>query len=278
MDSAVSPAENLAWTGQSDRGKIRQNNEDSFLCLEFDAHELRRLGKVGEGSLATCDYVFAVSDGMGGALAGEFASRIAVDKITKLLPPTFRRSAAGLAVGHGEVLEELFAETHKALTYLGACYEECAGMGATLTLGWISLGWLHFAHLGDTRLYYLPGRGGPIRQVTHDHTHVGWLFRNGQLNEREAKSHPGKNSLQKALGAGHQFVDPQVGAVGLEPGDRFLLCSDGLVEGLYDQQIARLLKEPEGKERTQLPAHRLVDAALAGSGRDNVTAVVIEIP
>jgi PPM family protein phosphatase len=261
----------------SDRGKVRPNNEDSFVCLQFDAREPRLLGKVGEGSLDSCDFVFAVSDGMGGAMAGEYASRIVVEKITRLLPPAYRRSAAGLAAGHEEVLAQLFLETHRALAYLGSCYEECAGMGATLTLCWIEPGRLHFAHLGDSRLYYLPGDGSPMRQITDDHTHVGWLFRMGKINEREARNHPGRNALQKALGAGHQFVDPQVGVVALARGDRFLLCTDGLVEGLFDEHLSRLLRHPDASEAHLPAATRLVGASVERSGRDNTTAVVVEV-
>jgi protein phosphatase len=267
---------NLAWTGHTDRGKVRANNEDSFLCLEIDAREVRYLGKVGETSLQTNDYLFAVSDGMGGAMAGEFASKIAVEKITKLMPRAFQRSASGLTGGHADVLEELFAEIHQALTYLGACYEECRGMGATLTLGWVTPGWLHFAHIGDSRLYFLPGRGGEMRQLSHDNTHVGWLFRNGKISEREARVHPGRSSLQRALGAGNQFVDPQVGCVGLEAGDRFLLCTDGLVDGLFDKQLQQLISDPGPRERDVLPAVRLVQASVERSGRDNTTGLVLE--
>jgi protein phosphatase len=266
----------MAWTGHTDRGKVRPNNEDAFLCLEVDSHEVRFLGKIGDASLETKDFVFAVSDGMGGAMAGEFASRIAVDKITRLMPRTFRRSAAGLATGPAEVLEELYAEIHAALVYLGSCYEECHGMGATLSLAWITPGWLHFAHIGDSRIYYLPGRGGPIKQLSHDDTHVGWLFRSGKISEREARTHPGRNSLQRALGAGNQFVDPQVGSVGLESGDRFILCSDGLVEGLFDGQIGEMIASPSPSEKPLLPAVRLVEASVERSGRDNTTAVVLE--
>jgi len=267
---------NLAWTGHSDRGKVRANNEDSFLCLEIDAREVRYLGKVGEAALETNDYLFAVSDGMGGAMAGEFASRIAVEKITKLMPRAFQRAATGLAGGHAEVLEELFVEIHQALSYLGACYEECQGMGTTLTLGWITPGWLHFAHIGDSRLYFLPNSGGEIRQLSHDNTHAGWLFRQGKLNEREARSHPGRSSLQRALGAGNQFVDPQLGSVGLERGDRYLLCTDGLVDGLFNKQLEQLICQPTPQQKEILPAVRLVQASLERSGRDNTTGLVLE--
>lgn len=273
----INPTEKLLWHGLTDRGKVRKNNEDSFLCLQFDAQEVRYMGKTGDHHTGQVDFVFAVSDGMGGARAGEFASRIAVEKITKLLPPTFRRSAVGLEAGFSDVLEQLFEEIHRSLSYLGSCYEECAGMGATLTLCWFTPGWMYFGHIGDSRLYYLPAREGGLRQLSHDDTYVGWLQRNGKLNEREARNHPQRNRLQKALGAGNQFVDPQVGAVAYEPGDIFFLCTDGVTEGLYDEQILERLRNPDPIEAAKTPAIRLVEAAIERSGRDNTTALVIEV-
>ncbi|NJK91803.1 MAG: serine/threonine-protein phosphatase [Blastochloris sp.] len=266
----------LKWSGLSHVGKIRQNNEDAFLTLSFDPQGIRYLGKEGSGDFGLGDFVFAVSDGMGGAKSGEFASRIAVEKITKLLPKGMRVAMSGLQAGQHELLQELFHEIHKALAYLGSQYEECAGMGTTLTLCWISPAWLYFAHIGDSRLYYLP-QGGALQQLSEDDSYVGWLFRQQKINEREARTHPQKNSLQRALGAGHQFVDPQLGSVGLQAGDRFLLCSDGLVDGLWNDQLTRLLQEPDAVEAALSPAPRLVGAALENSGRDNITALVIEV-
>jgi protein phosphatase len=270
------PLLTLDWSAQTDRGKVRPNNEDAFLALTFDGREVRYLGKTGRRSLAGADFVFAVSDGMGGAKSGEFASRITVDRITHLLPASFKLSAAGLDRGFKDVLEELFSSIHREMLRLGNSYEECAGMGATLSLAWFTPGWLYFGHLGDSRIYYLPRAGG-FTQLTEDHTHVGWLRRKGQLTEREARTHPARNSLNQALGAQHQFVDPQVGAVALQPGDRFLLCTDGLVDGLWDQQLEELLPEPAGGSGPGIPAQRLVAESVARSGRDNTTAVVVEV-
>jgi protein phosphatase len=273
-DPEVPSVQRLRWFGHTDRGKVRPNNEDSFLGLQFDARELHRLGKFGEAPTGQTDFVFAVSDGMGGAMAGEFASRIAVDKITKLLPPAFKQSAAGLGTGFDDILTELFQQIHAALTKLGECYQECSGMGATLSLCWFTPTWMYFAHIGDSRIYYLPARSDAIKQLSHDDTHVGWLFRKGQINEREARTHPRRNVLQKSLGAGNQFVDPQLGAVGYEPGDRFLLCTDGLTDGLFDSQLGELLRAP--LDGAVNPAQGLVQTAVAHSGRDNTTALVIE--
>jgi len=274
---SVSDSQRLRWSGQTDRGKVRHNNEDTFLARQFDAREIHHLGKTGEGITENADFVFAVSDGMGGAKAGELASRITIDKITHLLPRSFRQAAMGLEAGFEDVLTELFDEIHRALTFVGSSYEETRGMQATLTMAWFTPGWMYFGHIGDSRLYYLPARGGGIKQLSHDDTHVGWLFRGGQINEREARHHPRRTALQKALGAGNQFVEPQIGAVAYEAGDLFLLCTDGLVEGLYDSQLAELLRSPTPAEATVDPAQRLVESSLEKSGRDNTTALVIEV-
>jgi protein phosphatase len=266
------PYRRIRWTGHTDRGKVRPLNEDSFLTLQFDAHEVHRLGKIGEAVTGDHHFVFAISDGMGGADAGEFASRVTVDKILHLLPHSFRQDATGIEAGFIDVLEELFGEIDFALKYLGTSYpDDCHGMGATLSLCWLTSEWLYFGHIGDSRIYYLERATGALRQITHDDTHIGWLRRNGKITEREARHHPRRTALQKGLGADYQFVHPQVGSIYLQPGDLFLLCSDGLTEGLFDNQIADHLLTP------QPTAQQLVHSALACAGTDNITALVIEV-
>lgn len=270
------PAPDIHWSGLTHVGRVRKNNEDVFLALAVDGREVRHLGKTGHASLAGSDFVFAVSDGMGGAKSGEFASRITADRVTRLFPRAFRLAAAGIGAGFNDLLSELVTSIHQDLLKLSYSYEECAGMGATLTVCWVRPDWMYFAHLGDSRVYYLPA-GGALTQVTHDHSHVGWLRRQGQINEREARSHPRRNALQQALGAGHQFIDPHIGAVAHRPGDRFLICSDGLVDGLWDRQVDELLRTPGPVDGDPSLAKRLVDEAVHNSGRDNTTAVVVEI-
>ena len=257
-------------------GRVRTNNEDSFLGVTVNGREVSYLGKVGEASMASSDFVFAVSDGMGGAKSGEFASRIALDKITRLLPKGFRLSARGMSNGFSDLLSELFGSIHTDLINFGRSYEECAGMGATLSLCWFSPEWMYFGHIGDSRIYYLPKEGG-LTQITHDHSYVGFLRRGGQINEREARDHPRRNALNQALGAGHQFVDPHLGAVGYRAGDRFVICSDGLIDGLWDRHIEELIRTPDAGSARLEPARRLVEKAIEHSGRDNTTAVVVEI-
>jgi protein phosphatase len=267
-------AATLRWSGWTDNGRVRENNEDSFLGLRFDAHEVHRLGKFGEASTEKHDFTFAVCDGMGGAKAGEYASQIAVDKITTLLPRAFQQSASGLNAGFSDVLTELFAQIHRALVYLGGSYEECHGMQTTMSLCWFTPGWMYFGHVGDTRIYHLPPKKNQLQQLTADDTHVGWLLRNGKIGEYEARTHPRRNVLQKALGGENQFVDPQAGAVGCGRGDIFLLCSDGLTEGLHNHHIVDILRAKGPKIN---PAKALVESAVKNDGRDNTTALVVQV-
>lgn len=271
-EAAPFPSSRIAWSGMTHLGRVRANNEDSFLALASDGHQVSYLGKVGDAPMESTDYVFAVSDGMGGARSGEFASKIAVEKITRLMPRSFRLKAAGLNSGFSDIMTELFGNIHQDLLTLGFSYEECAGMGATLSLCWFSPGWVHFGHIGDSRIYYAP-KGGTFSQISHDHSHVGWLRRSGQISEREARSHPRRNALNQALGAGHQFLDPQVGAVGFKQGDRFLICSDGATDGLWDHRIAEILQTTPVED----VARRIVEEAVDCSGKDNTTAVAVEI-
>jgi protein phosphatase len=272
--SAASRIAGLRWFGCTDIGRIRKNNEDAFLGLRFDALDVHRLGKLGEASLAEHDFAFAVCDGMGGAKAGEYASQIAVDKITTLLPQAFQNAARGLDADFTDVLAELYAQVHRALVYLGRSYDECHGMQTTMSLCWFTPGWMYFGHVGDTRIYLLPAGKHGLKQLTEDDTYVGWLLRNGKISDYEARTHPRRNVLQKALGGENQFVDPQVGAVQCGSGDTFLLCSDGLTEGLYEHQTVEILRVDKLGFN---PAQILVESAVKGDGRDNATALVVRV-
>lgn len=267
----------IEWFGRTDRGTVRPNNEDTFLGLQFDGSEVHRLGKYGQASAETTDFAFAVCDGMGGAKSGEFASRIASEKIISILPRAFRNSASGFETDFVDVLTELFGEIHRELAFVGSCYEECSGMETTLSMCWFTSNRLYFGHIGDSRIYYLSARNGGIKQLTEDDTHVGWLLRTGKINEREARTHPRRRVLQKALGGGNQFVTPQVGSVAYEPGDIFLLCTDGLTEGLYDYHLLEMLRPARPVQPAANPADELVTAALSGGSRDNATAMVCRV-
>ncbi|MDX2226536.1 MAG: protein phosphatase 2C domain-containing protein [Verrucomicrobiae bacterium] len=270
------PVKGLSWSGMTHPGKMRPNNEDAFLALNFDAREVRHLGKIGAGSLGQSDYVFAVSDGMGGGHSGEFASRIATRKITDLLPRSFSFASGHFDVGFGDVLTELFSRIHGELIQMGQTYGECEGMGTTLSLGWFAPGRFCFGHIGDSRIYYLPHDGKMI-QLTHDHTRAGVLRRRGEINERQERTHPRRGILTQVLGAGHQFLDPHLGALPYEPGDRFLFCTDGVNDGLWDHALEDLLRLPVSPDSPISPAQRIVETAVLESGRDNTTALVVMI-
>jgi PPM family protein phosphatase len=266
----------LKWSGRTECGPVRKNNEDAFIALQLDSREVHHLGSIGEAPTSEHDFVFAVSDGMGGAKAGEHASKIAVEVITKLLPRLYRHSEERHEAEYPAVMEELFTRIHKDLVHMGRCYEECRGMEATLSLCWFTRTKMFFGHVGDCRIYRIPAGNGAMLQLSEDDTHVGWLLRNGKISEREAKNHPRRKSVQKALGGGHQFVSPQVGSLSCEVGDRFLICSDGLVESYYEEQLREFLRSPEC-EAANDAARMLVKDAVLRSGQDNTTAVMVQV-
>ncbi len=265
-------ANQIEWSGLTDPGTARPNNEDAFLAMMLDRHGIQYLGKTGKAELSETQYIFAVSDGMGGENSGEFASRIAIDKITLQLPQQFGVAEERFHTHSKDVLGDLFSSIHQAMLDLGRHDYNCRNMGATLTLVWLRNGRLYFAHIGDSRLYRIRAES-TIEQITHDHSHVGWLRRNGKINEREARHHPRKNALDQALGAGHRYLNPQIGALEYQPGDKFILCTDGVNDGLWDNRIEDLVN---AVEPGRTAAESLVLHAVQESGRDNATAVVIE--
>jgi PPM family protein phosphatase len=277
MEARHATACDLRWWGLTDKGPFRKNNEDAFLALTFDAAEVRLLGKEGEADFELGDFVFAVSDGMGGANAGEFASRIAVQKITERFPKKYRTEAIQQPGEHEEALLRLVGRIHTEMVVMARHYEECRGMGATLSLVWLTPWRAYFCHVGDSRIYHLKADGGMV-QLTHDHTHTGWLFREGRISEREARYHEGRHNLQMVLGGKTSNIEPQTGVVDIAAGDQLVLCSDGLIEGLWDRTIRRLLREPPPRLASLDPARRLLQEALSESGEDNTTVVVLEFP
>jgi PPM family protein phosphatase len=290
----TSRAVGVRWSAMSHPGRFRTNNEDRYLAMMIDERGVRYFGQDGEASTQDADMLFAVADGMGGERSGELAGKIALDNITKTLPRAYMLSDEHRLESAPFILKGLFTAIHEELSALGQADALCKNMGATLTLAWIHRQTVIFAHIGDTRLYHFrkstvergkrePNRGEPMDdaltmfQKTEDHTYVGWLRRNGELNERESRFHPRRNVLSKALGAGNQFVEPQCGSFFIEPGDKLLLCTDGITDGLWESAVRHLLLHPDSVNAMQKPAQRLVRNAIAESGRDNATAIVLEV-
>jgi serine/threonine protein phosphatase PrpC len=279
----------VRWSAMTHPGTYRKNNEDRFLAMLIDQRGVRYLGKDGQSNTRESDMLFAVADGMGGERSGELAGKIALDNITKILPRAYMMTHQHLVESAPAILKGLFSAIHAELVLLGEGDPLCNNMGATLTLIWIHRSTVMFAHIGDTRLYHFHRPTAMdssdtdenmsslvMTQLSEDHTYVGWLRRMGKLNERESRFHPRKNVLSKALGAGNQFVDPQCGTFELLAGEKLVLCTDGVSEGLWDRALRELVLYPESSIADLTPAQRIVLTAVDESGKDNTTAMVIE--
>jgi serine/threonine protein phosphatase PrpC len=281
-ESAMESGVKIRWSACSDPGTFRSNNEDRFLGVISSRYGIRYLGKIGTASTADGDTVFAVADGMGGERSGELAGKIATDELTRMLPKAQALNHRILAETYPQILKDLFQSIHRELDRIGFDVH-CKNMGSTFTVVWIHGRLVMYAHIGDTRLYRLVRAEGestyPLKmtQISEDHTFVGWLRRTGQINERQARFHPRKNVLSRALGASHQFVEPQIGSFTLSPGERLLLCTDGVIEGLWDHAIRDLVCDTTSLDDPISPAERLVRTAVSESGRDNSTAIIVEL-
>ena len=224
----------------SDAGRRRRHNEDSF---------------VREPPL------FAVADGMGGALAGELASRLATAALAEALHRGLPVDVvAALREGNRRIRERSLADP------------ATAGMGTTATAVLVGDGTLFIGHVGDSRAYRL--RGDVLEQLTPDHSLVAELVRSGQLSSEEAEGHPQRAVITRALGTDAN-VEIDTFEVAAAPGDTYLLCSDGLTTMVDDGTLRGILLRERGKPDAAVRA--LVAAANGAGGDDNITCVCFEI-
>jgi len=234
----------LAWGAATHTGMVRDENEDAF---------------VAESK------VFGVADGMGGHAAGEVASAIAATILRDRLP-------AGASV---DLMVAAVVEANSAIFQAAHSHAEQRGMGTTLTaLALVPVATparVVVANVGDSRTYLL--RNGRLRRVTVDHSYVQELVNTGHITEAEARSHPRRNIVTRALGI-EPTVKVDTWVQPLAAGDRFVLCSDGLVDEVDDDDIARVL---DANPDPQSAADALVAIANANGGRDNVTVIVVEV-
>lgn len=230
----------LMWGARSDVGCVRNHNEDSYLVASP---------------------LFCVCDGMGGHAAGEVASAIAVETIAKTGPKTANAAQLGAAV---EAANAAIIEA--AVNGVGR-----PGMGCTATAAVIEGTTLAIAHVGDSRAYLL--HEGTLIRVTRDHSYVEELVDAGEITADEARVHPNRSVITRALGS-----DPAMYAdhftLNIEEGDRLILCSDGLSSMIPDGEIERVAQQ---SSTAQICVDNLVDAALAAGGSDNVTVVVVDV-
>ena len=231
--------------GITDVGAVRQQNQDAYFHVTDDA-----------GGLAL------VCDGMGGAKAGNIASRVAAE--------AFIQSVGERDGEPDALLTQALDEANRLVYQRAAADADCRGMGTTLVAALVQEGTAHIINVGDSRAYYITEAG--IRQVTRDHSVVEDLVARGDITREEARQHPSKNLITRALGAepevrGDLFHQP------MEPGSVLLLCSDGMSNVVAEQELLYEVIHGGGLDSC---CQRLLDIALSRGAPDNVTVVLME--
>lgn len=233
----------------TDIGVMRENNQDYFFTSEEPVGNLPNL--------------FIVADGMGGHNAGEFASRFTVETIVKKVSECGRTDAGG-------ILEHAITFANSFLLKRAREDVSMMGMGTTVVAATVNGSELCVANVGDSRLYII---GKTIRQITKDHSLVQEMVRMGEMDQETARNHPDKNIITRAIGASENvkidFFEEQ-----LRPGDRVLMCTDGLTNMIEDAAVCDIMNEP-GKSLAE-KVEKLVCMANQNGGNDNITVVVFQ--
>jgi serine/threonine protein phosphatase PrpC len=225
----------------TDPGRRRRRNEDAYVC---------------EPPL------FAIADGMGGAQAGEVASRLAAAALKE----------SGVETGGEERIFDLIQEANRRVYDRSSTDPTTSGMGTTITVALVENGSVAFGHVGDSRAYLI--RDQKMEQVTEDHSLVNELMKSGKLSREEAEAHPQRSVITRALGTDPD-VDVDTFTIAAQAGDVFLLCSDGLTDMLGEDEIFELVESNRNDMKAALKA--LVRAANRSGGEDNITVVAFEI-
>ena len=226
----------------TDTGRKRRRNEDAYVV---------------EPPL------FAIADGMGGAQAGEVASRLAAAAV--------RESGADGAGGEAGIVA-LMQEANRRVYDRSSTDPHTSGMGTTMTVALVEADRVAFGHVGDSRAYLI--RDGRIEQLTEDHSLVNELMKSGKLSPEEAETHPQRSVITRALGTDPD-VDVDTFSVPAQGGDLFLLCSDGLTDMVEQGEILALVER--NRDSIEAALKSLVKAANRGGGEDNITIVAFEI-
>ena len=228
---------NVSVGAATDIGQVREGNEDSYLVVEP---------------------LYAVADGMGGHRGGEVASSLALETVQGM----FERREGSLA--------EQVAEANRAVFDRSQNDRKVSGMGTTLTAAQVDGNRVHLVHVGDSRAYLL--RGGELTQVTEDHTLVHRMVMEGEISEEEAETHPHRSILTRALGV-DQNIQVDEGDLEVAPGDRLLLCTDGLTGMVPEREIREILLESLDPQEA---VDKLVKVANRAGGIDNITALILD--
>ena len=252
--------------GLSDVGLVRTNNEDSFL-IASPTHFVNRNPAELNGIIPQNGTMFLVADGMGGAQAGEVASRMAVETVGRNFIDALGKQVVVDQQSLITALTETIREANELIFQQGQKRTELNGMGTTLTAAIVLGGTILFAQLGDSRAYL--ARKGVISQMTKDQSLVAQMVASGSLTPEEAKTHPKRNVILQALGIQNQ-VDVAITLTELRRGDQIVLCSDGLSGKVDAEEIKEFLEKFEPKAACQ----GLVRMARERGGEDNITVIV----
>ena len=237
----------------SDLGNVRKNNEDTGLFVRLADEGLRRMK----------GYLLLVADGMGGHLAGEVASQMAAEIVNREYFQQRDTIEKSLLNAFQTANQQIFSESRQ--------HDRFRGMGTTCTVIVVHQHQLYFAHVGDSRAYLF--KQGQFIQLTEDHTYVRELLRMGEINEQDAARHPDRNLLTQAMGTKAELkVDLGRCVLPFDPGDRLLLCSDGLYEYCRETDFIQILSQPNLADA----ADDLVHLAKFRGGHDNITVVLAE--
>lgn len=235
------------WAAATDPGRVRGHNEDALWP---------RPGPQGTAQGEARDLLLAVvADGMGGHVGGEVASGLAIE---------------AAVAAEGEVVERVLA-ANAAVVGTALDRPRLAGMGTTMTLAVFSAGAVEIGHIGDSRAYLY--RAGALTQLTRDHSLMADMIASGELTPEQAAVHPFRSVITRALGMESRVVVDRVSR-DLLPGDRVLLCTDGLTTMVGDPDIAALLAGGEAPDA----AAELIEAANRAGGFDNISVVVVDLP
>ena len=234
----------------TDIGEKRRINQDYVFC------EVNAIGNLPN--------LFIVADGMGGHNAGDYASRFCVEFFTEHIKNSDITSPIAL-------IEEAITVTNDKLYEKSKQQADYEGMGTTFVAATICDNVMYVANIGDSRLYVISNE---IIQITEDHSLVQAMVKTGELDKDEAKSHPNKNIITRALGT-NETAQPDFFEVELDEGDIVLLCSDGLTNMLNDETIEKIIRE--NADNLQAATEILVKQANENGGKDNITVIIVKV-
>lgn len=262
--------------GISDKGKVRTANEDQFLIAELSKAMRIWQTSLPEPKLQHGEeraHVFLVADGMGGHQAGERASELVVLAIEQFMLNTFRWFFEADSAGAQRVLVQFQSALRQADAQIveeSKADPALSGMGTTVTMAFHLGRQVCIVHVGDSRAYL--HRDGALHQLTEDHTLLTQMRRNGTLRPDQVLPQRFRHIITNVVGGNEAGVKVEASAFEVQPGDRLLLCSDGLTEALTDEEITRILNAEPASEAA---ATLLLGTANAGPAADNITAVVV---